>query len=424
MKNVLVFPCGSEIGLEINRSLAHSKHFKLFGASSTNDHGRFVYENYVEGLPFVDDPEFIPAFKKVLAEYSIDFVFPAHDSVVLKLAANRAEFSAEIITAELETCQICRSKKSTYGKFESILPLPAIYSLGDQYQLPVFLKPDVGQGSRGTQIAHTSAEVEFFLRKDPSLLILEYLPGKEFTIDCFTDRHGKLLFAQGRERRRIYGGISVNSVRVDRREFLEYAQKINRTMNMRGAWFYQVKERQNGELVLMEIAPRIAGTMALYRVEGINFAQMSLFDRMNVDVAIQNNGLKPEIDRALIARYNLNFAYQWVYLDLDDTLVEGSKVNTDVIKLIYQWRNQDKQIVLLTRHKYDVAETLARKAIDPALFEEIIKLDAQSSKADFIKHKDAIFIDDSFAERAEVAQKTGIPVFGLDALEVLFYWKV
>ena len=32
MKNVLVFPCGSEIGLEINRALSQSKHFKIFGA--------------------------------------------------------------------------------------------------------------------------------------------------------------------------------------------------------------------------------------------------------------------------------------------------------------------------------------------------------------------------------------------------------
>ena len=31
MKNVLVFPCGSEIGLEINNALKYCKDFVLFG---------------------------------------------------------------------------------------------------------------------------------------------------------------------------------------------------------------------------------------------------------------------------------------------------------------------------------------------------------------------------------------------------------
>ena len=52
MKNVLVFPCGSEIGLEIHNSLKYSKDFKLYGGSSVDDHGKFVYENYISGHPY------------------------------------------------------------------------------------------------------------------------------------------------------------------------------------------------------------------------------------------------------------------------------------------------------------------------------------------------------------------------------------
>ncbi len=34
MKNILVFPCGSEIALEVHRSLQYSTHFHLIGANS------------------------------------------------------------------------------------------------------------------------------------------------------------------------------------------------------------------------------------------------------------------------------------------------------------------------------------------------------------------------------------------------------
>jgi transposase len=50
----------------------------------------------------------------------------------------------------------------------------------------------------------TKEEIDFYLKKDSTLLALEFLPGKEYTVDCFTDKNGKLLFAEGRQRIRIY----------------------------------------------------------------------------------------------------------------------------------------------------------------------------------------------------------------------------
>jgi hypothetical protein len=96
MKNVLVFPCGSEIGLEVNQSLAYSTHFTLFGGSSVDDHGKFVYKNYIEGLPFLDSPNFINEINRTIKRYKIDYIIPAHDSAVLKLAENQSVISLQV----------------------------------------------------------------------------------------------------------------------------------------------------------------------------------------------------------------------------------------------------------------------------------------------------------------------------------------
>ena len=260
MKNVLVFPCGSEIGLEINRALAYSTHFTLFGGNSVDDHGRYVYKNYINDLPFIDAPDFIDKINKVIELYKIDFVIPAHDSAILKMAENENIIKATIITSNIETCRICRSKSKTYEIFKKIIPTPKIYDITKKMDYPVFLKPDVGQGAKGTYKVNTKEEVDFYYKIDPSLIPLEYLPGKEYTIDCFTDRNGNLLFAEGRERTRINNGISVNSKQIKNPQFQQYAELINEKLSFQGAWYYQVKERINGEMVLMEIAPRIAGT--------------------------------------------------------------------------------------------------------------------------------------------------------------------
>ena len=43
--NVMVFPCGSEVGLELNNALKDVSFITLFGASSVPDHGKCVFEN-------------------------------------------------------------------------------------------------------------------------------------------------------------------------------------------------------------------------------------------------------------------------------------------------------------------------------------------------------------------------------------------
>ena len=63
---VLVFPCGSEVGLEIHRSLKYSRHIELYGGNSTDDHGKFVYDKYVGNIPFITDTNFLEHLKKIV----------------------------------------------------------------------------------------------------------------------------------------------------------------------------------------------------------------------------------------------------------------------------------------------------------------------------------------------------------------------
>ena len=388
-----------------------------------DDHGRFVFENYVGGLPFVDEEGFVEKINAVINRHQIDLIVPAHDAVVLKLAECRNFIEAIVVTSPVETCRIARSKRHTYKSLSDIVATPQIYDVSCISDFPVFLKPDVGQGSKGAAVAYTQDDVDFRMKQEAGLLVSEYLPGPEYTVDCFTDRNGCLLFAAGRERLRISNGISVRSKELHDTRFLQNAEAINSSMQFRGAWFFQLKERENGELVLLEVAPRIAGTMALFRADGVNFAQLSLFDALGFDVSVLRNNLNIEIDRALFARYLTEYKYKNLYVDFDDTLIVNGAVNSMMIALLYQARAQRKRITLLTRHTKDIYESLAAFAISKTLFDEIRVLEMSEKKSDCIDGESSIFIDDSFAERKEVADCVGIPVFSPDAIESLMLWR-
>lgn len=420
---VLVFPCGSEIGLEIHKALSWSTYIELFGASSVSDHGQFVYKNYISKMPFIDEHGFIEKLNKIIDKYKIDFIYPAHDSVVLKLSENQDMIRSKVIGSPPETCKICRSKAKTYKKFKSKLLVPQMYEITDEdIQLPVFLKPDVGQGSKGTFVTRTKEEMEILLKKDKSLLILEYLPGREYTVDCFTDRNATLRFVGARERIRIMNGISVDTKPVLEKKLDMMAQIINSTLKFRGAWFFQVKENKNNEFTLIEIAPRIAGAMALYRNLGVNFPLLSVFDAMDKDVKIYTNKYSIEMDRALINRFKTNLRYKYVYIDLDDTIIFNDNINPFIIAFIFQCKNRGIKVYLFSKHKGNIRKTLCKYNLE-SLFDKILNIHSQEEKSDYISEKSSLFIDDSFSERLKIAEKLKIPVFDTNAIESLIDWR-
>lgn len=418
-KNVLVFPCGSEIGLEINRSLRYTKDFELFGASSMDDHGKYVYKNYISDVPFVDDVGFIDSINSIVDRFCIDFIFPAHDSVVLKLARNAQSVHAKILSSSVETCEIARSKSKTYGALEGVVKVPRMYGIDDELSFPVFLKPDVGQGSKGTVKVDSRQELTAALKHDATLLILEYLPGPEYTIDCLTGNDGRLLYAQARQRNRISGGISVNSFPVDDKEFRPIAEQINQAVRFEGVWFFQVKRDYGGMLTLLEIAPRVAGTMALSRIGGTNLPLLSLYLAEGIEVQVLHNHFDVEIDRALENKYSLGIDFDTVYVDFDDSVIVEGQVNYLLIAYLYKMRNEDKRIVLITKHAHVLGKTLAKYGISEKLFDKIVHVRRDDKKSKYIEGK-SIFIDDSFSERSEVSRRLSIPVFDIsEVVELL-----
>jgi hypothetical protein len=422
-KNVLVFPCGSEIGLEIHKSLNLSTHFELYGVSSIDDHGMFVYKNYIGGLPYVDAPDFVDKLNQVVAEKRIDFIIPTHDSVVLMLAQAAADgrLNCTVVTSPVNTCEIARFKSKTYEFLGAAVATPKVYGSREdviESDLPIFLKPDVGQGSKGTHLVKSLPELDFYLSGNTSLIILEYLPGAEYTVECFTNKDGQLLFCEGRQRNRVLNGISVNTETIKDGRFAEIGGKINQALEFRGAWFFQLKEREDGELVLMEIAPRIAGTMSLVRSKGVNLVLLSLFDAMGYDVEVFENSYSIVVDRALGETYKHDIKYRHVYLDFDDLVIFEGKVNPAVMAFVYQCMNKDVKVHLLTRHRQDLEASLNKYKLN-GIFDELIWIQDHEEKFDYIKENDAIFIDDSFAERKKVHKKLGIPVFDAHMIESL-----
>lgn len=421
-KKVLVFPCGSEIGLEIYNSVNESIHFELFGLSSTKDHGKFVYANYIEEIGFYTDLNFISDLKLIIERYDIDILYPTMDSIITHLKHFEEELGIPVVGPSYEVAKICSSKLATYMHLGDNIRTPKQFLKNEKdLKFPLFVKPDIGYGSRNVFKVNN---IEQLKNIDLNGMILcEYLPGNEYTIDCFTDMYGDLSFVGARERSRTMNGISVNTKtsKMLTEKFRSLAEIINSKIPFKGAWFFQIKLDSNGDACLLEIACRFAGSSGVHRVQGVNFALANLFLTIGINPKFLINDFKVESDRALNSVFKINLFYDKIFIDYDDTIIINGKVNLNAIQFIFQCLNKSIKVILITKHKGDIFKSLDKYKLNN-LFNNVVHLAQNEEKMVSIKelgHMNSIFIDDSFEERRKVFQELNIPVFSIDNIKSL-----
>lgn len=419
---VMVFPAGAENALEIYHAIKDNVNIEVFGASGKSDHASFVYDpaHYYEDDFYINSNDFISKFSSLLKRLQIDVLIPTHDTIALYFAEHAEQFPVRILTATKKTALICREKRLTYQLFKNYEFCPQIYTKENwsEMKFPVFAKPNIGEGAKGTLLVN-SPEKLADINKD-TMILCEYLPGDEYTVDCFTNRNGQLLFAGIRTRERIQMGIAFRSKTMPMPpEIHEMAQIINDNLNFLGGWFFQVKKDSQGRYKLMEISCRMAGTMTLYRHKGINFSLLGIFELMGIQTTYVELPCEIALDRCLDAQYLIPYEYEHVYLDYDDTLTQNSHVNSTVITYLYQCKKYNKKVTLLTRHDGDLDSDLERLCIHKNLFAKIIHLSFDEEKTAYIDPANAIFIDNSFLERKKISDHFGIPVFDVDAVDAL-----
>lgn len=418
VRKILIFPAGTEIGLEIYQSLKNCKEVKLFGAGqAVSNHAPFVYERYYE-LPSIHEHDWLSRLVLLCRELKIDYIFPAYDDVIVSLSENVQRIPAIILAPSQEISRITRSKSLTYEHLSSVIRVPRLYQHATAKDFPLVVKPDQGQGSYGVTIVKNRQELDGALLavKDP--IISEYLPGEEFTVDCFSDREQGVLFCGVRERLHTRNGIAVHTRTVTIPESAVLAQCIQERFQLRGAWFFQVKRAADGTLALLEVAPRIAGSMSTHRVKGINFPLLTIFEHERIPIQLLSLPADVELNRALCNRYRIDIDYRALYIDLDDTLLLHDCINLDALHLIYACINRKIPVILITRHAGNLKETLIHYRL-ATVFDEVIHVADDECKSKYIHHKEAIFVDDSFRERKQVHDALGIPTFDCSMIELL-----
>lgn len=308
---VLMTGAGAPGGPGIIKALKQGPFHLFTGDCNPVASGRFLSENFVE-LPQAESDEFIPFMLQFCKANDIEVIFPLVTRELFKLAECKEEFLSQnikIIVSDYNSLSVANDKGKLYKhliqqqiavpEFAVVSTLEslekAVYDLGYP-QKSVCIKPTVSNGSRGVRILQEDID-EFDLlfhhkptnlystldkMKDilsgkafPELLVSEYLPGHEFTIDTIV-KEGKAKLLLPRIRSKMNGGISVQGTFLKHDLIIDYCKQIIQSLNLSGPIGLQVKGNVSGDYRILEINPRIQGTSVAALGIGINLPVLAM----------------------------------------------------------------------------------------------------------------------------------------------------
>jgi carbamoyl-phosphate synthase large subunit len=233
-------------------------------------------------VPRGDDPGFAVAILEACREHGVDIVVPTVDSELVPMAESRDEFEAagvSVLVAPTRALRNCLDKWALMQVVDGAVPIPRSAPLGDRFEpdsfeLPVLVKPRMGSGSRGVRRVDSWDALGDV--RDRSLLVQEYLPGPEYSLDVLATAEGEVRAVVPRERLRVDSGIAITSRTVHDDELESIGARAVQTAGVSGVANVQVMRDRAGTPRLIEINPRFPGTMPLTVASGVNMPRLAL----------------------------------------------------------------------------------------------------------------------------------------------------
>jgi len=287
-------------------------------------------------VPSADSPDFIDTVLEIAHRTNANVILPQVTRELLPFSENLHRFEAEGIAlavaksssivrandkwAVLEAARACGVPYPegvlTHSELELVQAVKA-FGYPDR---KVVVKPRLSNGLRGLRILSEDLwDVTRFLKEKPGtleisldqllailrngqwpeLIVQEFLPGAEYTVDVFRGHHGTL--AIPRLRKEIRSGITFQAKVELRADLEKFGLQLAEELDLRYAFGFQFKVSEEGVPKLLECNPRVQGTMVSAMFAGCNVIWWAVREALGEKVI--PNKPSPNMDGMRFIRY-------------------------------------------------------------------------------------------------------------------------
>lgn len=160
------------------------------------------------------------------------------------------------------------------------IPLPRVVDGVDPAFFPVIAKPRTGSASRGIKVIRNIEQWRDMKLDTDKYIVQEYIQNRrEYTLDCYIDNRHNITAISPRLRLEVVGGEVSRTVTVSLPRGVDIARAAINAVGLRGAVTVQLIENlETGDLMLMEINPRLGGGAVCSVYAGVNLPYMIISD--------------------------------------------------------------------------------------------------------------------------------------------------
>jgi carbamoyl-phosphate synthase large subunit len=318
---VIVTACGAPGGPGIIDALrqVEERRIEIIGVDANPMASGLFLADEGHVVPEAGTDAYVGAMVDLARAREADAVLPLSGTELLGLAKSRHLFGeTRILVSSASALEIALDKARSYAFLSGTVPVPqyrpvrdwagfeaAVHELGYP-DVPVCFKPAVSKGQRGFRVLRedvdlrhllletkpdstvtTLAQVASVLREGfpQELLVSEYLPGTEFSVDSLV-RAGETLVMVPRSRTQTKLGISSTGVVEKDDAVMAAASAINRALGFDYDINVQLKYAADGVPKLVEINPRVSGTICLSVAAGPNLPYLAVKQALGEDLEI------------------------------------------------------------------------------------------------------------------------------------------
>jgi carbamoyl-phosphate synthase large subunit len=234
-------------------------------------------------IPAGAAPGFADALLNRCLTLGVDIVLPTVDAELRPLAGARAKFAAdgiELLLAPAAALDVILDKLILAEHCAGVVRVPRTEVFGPrvdpaQWTYPVIVKPRQGSGSRGVVIVGSAAELAA-LDRSAALIVQEFLPGEEYSVDVLADAGGRVIASVPRLRARVDSGVSVGGRTVHDPEVEAFGRAVAQATGVTFVANVQCKRDASGAPALLEVNPRMPGTLGLTIASGVDMPRLAL----------------------------------------------------------------------------------------------------------------------------------------------------
>ena len=283
-----------------------------------------VGKYWVDGFHKVPPPEdrgYIEAINEICNLESIDVVIPQTTREIARLSKTVKRVNSKVTVSPASAIETANNKYELVKVCQKIgIPAPRCRLVNSARELKdaseelgypkssVVVKPPVSYGSRGFRVLRegTTWNASRFLKEKPNaieisleeiisilsndpvmdfpeLIVSEYLPGNEYSIDAFVGE--KVSVAIPRLRKEIVNGISFRTSLESRKDIMDYTLRAAKEIGLRFTFGFQFKLDSEGIPKILECNPRVQGTMAASVFSGVNVIWMAVREAIGEPVS-------------------------------------------------------------------------------------------------------------------------------------------